>query len=76
VGDPIVGQGVLTSHAAFFNLQGNLVADPHTHNVYTVYVARETAHTFTPNHVIVSRSNDMGETWTANVVFADPPGIR
>jgi hypothetical protein len=76
VGDPIVGQGGLTVSAHFLSVDGNLVADPHTHNVYAVYVARETAETLTPNHVIVSRSNDMGETWTANVVFADPPGIR
>jgi hypothetical protein len=78
VGDPIVGQGGLTADATFNNVQGNLVADPHTHNVYDVYAAGETgvlkARTFTPNHIIVSRSNDMGETWTANVVFTAPPG--
>jgi len=30
--------------------------------------------TFTPNHIVVSRSNDMGETWTANVAFTAAPG--
>jgi hypothetical protein len=78
VGNPIVGQGGLTADATFNNVQGNLVADPHTHNVYDVYAAGETgvlkAKTFTPNHILVSRSNDMGKTWTANVVFTAPPG--
>ena len=78
VGDPIVGQGGDTANATFNNEQGNIVADPHTHNVYDIYAAGETgvlkAHTFTPNHIIVSRSTDMGKTWTANVVFAAAPG--
>jgi hypothetical protein len=78
VGDPVVAQGGLTGEATFNNIQGNLVADPFSHNVYDVYAAGETgelkARTFTPNHVIVSRSSDMGKTWTANVAFAAPPG--
>jgi len=78
IGDPIVGQGQLTSNATFNNEQGNIVADPRTHNVYDIYAAGETgflkSHTFTPNHVIVSRSTDMGKSWTANVVFTAPAG--
>jgi hypothetical protein len=78
VGDPIVGQGGTTGDATFNNIQGRLMADPVTHNVYTVYAAGVTgvlkARTFTPNQVFVSRSSDMGKTWTANLVFADPPG--
>ena len=78
VGDPIVGQGSNTADATFNNEQGNIAADPTTHNVYDIYAAGETgvlkAHTFTPNHIIVSRSTDMGKTWTANVVFTAAPG--
>ena len=78
VGDPIVGQAGATAQATFNNIQGKLVADPHTHNVYDIYAAGETGvlkgRTFTPNHIVVSRSNDMGETWTANVAFTAAPG--
>jgi hypothetical protein len=78
VGDPIVGQGATTADATFNNIQGNLVADPQTHNVYDIYVAGETgflkARTFTPNHVVVSRSIDLGKTWTSNIAFTAPAG--
>jgi hypothetical protein len=78
VGDPIVGQARLTADATFNNIQGKLIADPHTHNVYDIYAAGVTGElkgrTFTPNHIIVSRSSDMGETWTANVAFSTAPG--
>jgi len=78
VGDPIVGQAGATAQATFNNIQGKLVADPHTHNVYDIYAAGETGvlkgRTFTPNHIMVSRSSDMGQTWTANVAFTAPPG--
>src|SRR5262249_37953840 len=78
IGDPIVGQGLTTGQSTFNNVQGNIVADPRTHNVYDIYAAGETgvlkAHTFTPNHIIVSRSTDMGMHWTANDAFTAPPG--
>jgi hypothetical protein len=78
VGDPIVGQAKLTADATFNNAEGKIIADPHTHNVYDVYAAGETGvlkgRTFTPNHIVVSRSSDMGKTWTANVVFTAAPG--
>jgi hypothetical protein len=78
VGDPVVAQGGVTGIATFNNIQGNLVADPFSHNVYDVYAAGETgelkARTFTPNHIIVSRSTDMGKSWTASVAFTAPPG--
>jgi len=79
-GDPIVGQGGTTADATHNNIQGNLVADPQTHNVYDIYVAGETgflkARTFTLNQVIVSRSADLGKTWTANIVFKAPAGTN
>jgi hypothetical protein len=78
VGDPVVGQGKTTAFATFNNEQGNLATDPQTHDIYDIYAAGETGElkgrTFTPNHIIVSRSTDGGETWTANIVFTAPPG--
>ena len=78
VGDPIVGHGKTTGFATFNNIQGNLVADPQTHGVYDIYAAGETgvlkARTFTPNHIIVSRSTDGGKSWTANIAFTAPAG--
>jgi len=78
VADPVVGQDGTTADATFNNIQGKLVADHHSGNVYDIYAAGETgvlkAHTFTPNHIIVSRSSDMGKSWTANVAFAAPAG--
>src|SRR5437879_5374307 len=78
IGDPVVGQGGTTGQSTFNNIQGNMVADPRTHNVYDIYAAGETGvlkgRTFTPNHIIVSRSSDMGKTWTANVAFTAPAG--
>jgi hypothetical protein len=78
VGDPIVGQDGATADATFNNIQGNLVADPVTHDVFDIYASGVTGllkgTTFTPNHIIVSRSTDMGQTWTANLVFQAPAG--
>jgi hypothetical protein len=78
VGDPIVGQDGATADATFNSIQGNLEADAFTHNVYDIYASGVTGllkgTTFTPNHIIVSRSTDLGKTWTANLVFQAPPG--
>jgi hypothetical protein len=78
VADPVVGQGGTTGQTTFNNIQGKLVADPYSHNVYDIYAAGETGllkgTTFTPNHIIVSRSSDMGQSWTANVAFSAPAG--
>jgi hypothetical protein len=78
VGDPIVGQDGVTANATFNNIQGPIVADPVTHNVYDIFAAGETGflkgRTFTPNHIYVSRSTDGGKSWTANLVFQAAPG--
>jgi hypothetical protein len=78
VGDPIVGQDGVTANSTFNNIQGPIVADPFTHNVYDIYGAGVTGflkgRTFTPNHVYVSRSTDGGKSWTANLVFQAAPG--
>ncbi len=78
VGDPIVAQAGATADATFNNVQGNLVADPVTHDVFDIYASGVTGElkgrTFTPNHIIVSRSTDHGKSWTANLVFQALPG--
>jgi hypothetical protein len=78
VGDPIVGQDGATGKATFNSIQGPIVADPHTHNVYDIYAAGETGvlkgTTFTPNNIFVSRSTDGGKSWTANLVYHGAPG--
>lgn len=76
VGDPVVGQGQTTAGGTFNNIQGKLVADRTTGNLYAVYAEGVPgilkAKTTTFNHVIVSRSTDLGKSWTAALVFADP----
>lgn len=77
VGDPVVGQGGTTAGATFNNIQGNLMADPVTHNVYDIYASGQTgilkAKTFTANHIYVSRSTDAGRHWRSSLVFELPP---
>jgi hypothetical protein len=77
VGDPIVGHGGVTAGATFNNIQGPIVADPVTHNVYDIYASGQPgilkAKTTTFNHVFVSRSSDQGKHWTSNLVFELPP---
>src|SRR5712691_4476114 len=74
VGDPVVAQGGATGDATFNNDQGPIVADPVTHNVYDVYAAGEPGiqkgTTATFNNIFVSRSTDLGKSWTANKVFS------
>jgi hypothetical protein len=76
VGDPIVGQGAGTGDATFNNDQGKIVADPITHDVYDIYIAGEAgiqkATSANFNNVFVSRSTDMGKSWTASLVFHAP----
>lgn len=78
VGDPVVGQAGITANSTFNNIQGPIVADSFSHNVYDIYAAGETgvlkARTFTPNHIYVSRSTDGGKSWTAALVYAATPG--
>ncbi len=73
VGNPIVGQGRVTANATFNNTAGPIVADPVTHNVYTIYTAGEPgiqkATSANHNNVYVSRSTDLGRTWTATLLF-------
>ncbi len=78
VGDPIVGQAGVTADSTFMNIQGPIVADPLTHNVYDIFAAGVPgilkAQTILMNQIYVSVSTDYGNTWAANLVFATAPG--
>lgn len=76
VGDPVVGQGGSTADATFNNTQGPIVADPTSHTVYDIYAAGQPgiqkATTTNFNNIFVSRSTDLGQTWTPTLVFSGP----
>ena len=76
VGSPIPGQGSATGDATFNNIQGPIVADSFTQNVYDIYNSGEAgiqkAKTAAFNNVWVSRSTDGGKSWTANLVAHYP----
>src|SRR6266550_3763271 len=79
VGDPIVGQGGATGNSTFNNDQGKIIADPVTHNVYDVYASgvgglqKGTNANF--NNIYVSKSTNMGQTWTPTLVFSGTPNV-
>ncbi len=79
VGDPIVGQGGATSNSTFDNDQGKIIADPVTHNVYDIYASGvgglQKAKTANFNNIYVSKSTDMGETWTPVLVFSGTTNV-
>jgi hypothetical protein len=76
VGDPVVGQGPATGNATFNNINGPIVADRFTHNLYDIYAAGEVgllkAKTIDFDRIFVSRSTDGGKSWTATLVFHSP----
>src|SRR5437879_2556620 len=79
VGDPIVGHGGPTSNSTFDNDQGKIVADPVTHIVYDIYASGigglHTRKTANFNNIYVSKSTDMGQTWTPTLVFSGTPNV-
>lgn len=76
VSGPIVGVGGVTGGSTFNNDQGPLVADHFSGNVYAIWAAGQasiqkgTSANF--NNIYVSRSTDLGMTWTASLVFHAP----
>ena len=76
VASPIVGADGVTGASTFNNDQGQLVADHFSGNVYAVWAAGQasvqkgTSANF--NNIYVSRSSNMGRTWTATLVFHAP----
>jgi len=79
VGDPIVGQAGATGNSTFNNDQGKIITDPVTHNVYDVYASgvgglqKGTNANF--NNIYVSKSTNMGKTWTPKLVFSGTPNV-
>jgi hypothetical protein len=76
VGDAITGAGPTTASATFNNIAGPIVADPVSHNVYSVFASGEVGilkpKTIDFNNIFVSRSTDAGDHWTPVLVFAGP----
>ena len=76
VGDAITGAGATTASATHNNIAGPIVADPVSHNVYSVFASGEVgilkAKTTDFNNIFVSRSTDAGRDWTPVLVFAGP----
>src|SRR6266581_1856508 len=79
VGDPVVGQGGATGNSTFDNSQGKIVADPITHNVYDIYAAGvgglQKAKTANFNNIYVSKSTDLGQTWSPTLVFSGTTNV-
>jgi hypothetical protein len=75
-GAPLNGQGGITGNSTFNNIQGPIVADPTTGNVFDIFAAGETQTkccSANYNNVYVSRSTDGGAHYTATLVFHAPP---
>ncbi len=74
VTDPITGQDGATGNSTFNNDQGKLIADPSTHNVYTIWAAGvsglQKGTTANFNNIYVAVSKDTGLTWTPHLVFS------
>ena len=75
-GAPLNGLGGITGGATFNNIQGPIVADPTTGNVYDVFAAGEPQTkccSANYNNVYVARSTDGGAHYTASLVFHAAP---
>jgi len=76
VSSPIVRADGVTAGSTFNNDQGELQVDPTTHYVYAIWAAGEasiqkgTNANF--NNIYVSRSTNMGLTWSATLVYHAP----
>jgi hypothetical protein len=75
-GAPVNGQGDVTGNSTFNNIQGPIVADPTTGNVYDIFAGGEQQTKCCSgnyNNVYVSRSTDGGAHYTAALVFHAAP---
>ncbi len=77
--DPITGQDGATGNSTFNNDQGKLIADPSTHDVYTIWAAGvaglQKGTTANFNNIYVAISKDQGLTWTPHLVFSGPVNV-
>lgn len=62
---PITPVGALDT----VNVEGNLVVDPYTGNLYTAYLLNASL-----NQIQVARSTDGGATWTSTTAYTGPAG--
>jgi hypothetical protein len=75
-GSPLNGQGNVTGGATFNNIQGPIVADPTTGDVFDIFAGGEPQTkccSANYNNIYVSRSTDGGAHYTATLVFHAPP---
>jgi hypothetical protein len=75
-GAPLNGQGGITGGATFNNIQGPIVADPTTGDVFDIFAAGEQQTkccSANYNNIYVSRSTDGGAHYTATLVFHATP---
>ncbi len=74
---PLTGQGPLTGQSTFNNIQGPIVADPTSNDVYDIYASGEPQTKCCSadfNNIVVSHSTDGGKSWTAQVIHHEPVG--
>ena len=80
VGNLTMGLGEVTAGATFNNGIGPVVTDPLTHAVYAIFSSGSAglnkAKEVLQNKVYVASSNDLGEHWTANLVYEAPEGTN
>jgi hypothetical protein len=75
-GAPLNGQGNVTGGATFNNIQGPIVADPTTGDVFDIFAAGEPQTKCCSgnyNNIYVSRSTDGGAHYNATLVFHAAP---
>jgi hypothetical protein len=78
-GAPLNGQGNVTGSATFNNIQGPIVADPTTGDIFDIFAAGEQQTQCCSgnyNNIYRSRSTDGGAHYTAALVFHAPPRSR
>ena len=75
-GSPLNGLGSVTGGATFNNIQGPIVADPTTGDVFDIFAAGEQQTkccSANYNNIYVARSTDGGSHYTASLVFHAAP---
>jgi hypothetical protein len=75
-GAPLNGLGDITGNSTFNNIQGPIVADPTTGDVFDIFAGGEQQTkccSANYNNIYVARSTDGGAHYTAALVFHAPP---
>jgi putative flavoprotein involved in K+ transport len=81
VGDPEVSSDPSVSGGSPVVIEGNLAANPSNHDVYVVYASGDQnllaggPRVYPgPDRIVVARSTDLGQSWSANTVYQASPG--